>query len=122
MLPLATAHAALRAEPSDDEKKAFAAAEQSYHDGAFDVVNDRVAALLKKYPKSELLPQAEILQAQALYQLGRDDAAARRVHPADRSGARAAAGRHALLAGAGAARRAEMAGGGGEIPCAARAA
>jgi outer membrane protein assembly factor BamD (BamD/ComL family) len=66
----------LRAEPSDDEKKALATAEQSYHDGAFDVVNDRVAALLKKYPKSELAPQAEILQAQALYQLGRDDAAA----------------------------------------------
>jgi TolA-binding protein len=65
----------LRAQPSDDENKAFAAARQSYHDGAFDLCNDRVAALLKKYPKSELLPQAEILQAQALYQLGRDDAA-----------------------------------------------
>jgi TolA-binding protein len=65
----------LRAQPSDDENRAFAAAQQSYHDGAFDLCNDRVAALLKKYPKSELLPQAEILQAQALYQLGRDDAA-----------------------------------------------
>ena len=65
----------LRAEPSNDETRQLAAAEQSYHDGAFDVVNDRVAALVKKYPKSELLPQAEILQAQALYQLGRDDEA-----------------------------------------------
>jgi tetratricopeptide (TPR) repeat protein len=65
----------LRAQPSDDENKTLAAAQQSFHDGAFDVVNDRVAALLKKYPKSELLPQAELLQAQALYQLGRDDAA-----------------------------------------------
>ncbi len=65
----------LRAEPSDDEKKTLAAAEQAYHDGAFDVVNSRVAALLKKYPHSELLPQAELLQARAFYQLGRDDAA-----------------------------------------------
>ena len=65
----------LRAQPSDDEAKWLAAAQQSFHDGAFDLVNDRVAALVKKYPKSELLPQAELLQAQALYQLGRDDAA-----------------------------------------------
>ena len=66
----------LRAEPGADEQKTLAEAEQAYRDGAFDVVNDRVAALVKKYPKSELLPQAEILQAQALYQLGRDDAVA----------------------------------------------
>jgi tetratricopeptide (TPR) repeat protein len=65
----------LRAEPSDDEAKTLAAAEQAYHDGAFEVVNDRIASLLKKYPQSDLLPQAELLQAQALYQLGRDDAA-----------------------------------------------
>ena len=65
----------LWAEPSDDEKKALASAAQAYNDGAFDVVNSRVAALLKKYPHSELLPQAELLQARALYQLGRDDAA-----------------------------------------------
>jgi tetratricopeptide (TPR) repeat protein len=66
----------LRAEPTADEQKVLATAQQSYHDGAFNVVNDRIAAFIKKYPKSELLPQAEILQAQALYQLGRDDAAA----------------------------------------------
>ena len=33
--------------------------------------------LLKKFPKRELRPQAELLQAQALYQLGRDDDAGR---------------------------------------------
>jgi tetratricopeptide (TPR) repeat protein len=75
VLALALAAAPLRAQPSDDENKAFAAAQQAYHDGAFEVVNEHVAALLKKYPASELLPQAELLQAQALYQLGRDDAA-----------------------------------------------
>jgi tetratricopeptide (TPR) repeat protein len=65
----------LRAEPSDDEVKALRAAEQSLKEGAFDLANDRVAALLKKYPKSELAPEAELLQARALYQLGRSDAA-----------------------------------------------
>jgi tetratricopeptide (TPR) repeat protein len=75
LLLLATLTLPLRAQPSDDENKALAAAQQAFHDGAFDVVNDRVAALERKYPKSELLPQAELLQAQALYQLGRDDAA-----------------------------------------------
>lgn len=72
---IALALAPLRAESGDDENKAFAAAQQSYRDGAFELVNDHVAALLKKFPKSELLPQAELLQAQALYQLGRDAAA-----------------------------------------------
>jgi tetratricopeptide (TPR) repeat protein len=65
----------LRAEPTDDEKKTLHAAEQSFKDGAFDLCNERIAALLKKYPKSELAPEAEILQARALYQLGRSDAA-----------------------------------------------
>jgi tetratricopeptide (TPR) repeat protein len=65
----------LRAEPSDDEKKALQAANQSFTDGAFDLASSRVAALLKKYPKTELAPQAEILQARALYQLGHSDAA-----------------------------------------------
>ncbi len=65
----------LRAEPTDDEKKALKSAEQSYKDGAFDLANDRITALLKKYPKSELAARAEVLQAQALYQLGRSDAA-----------------------------------------------
>jgi tetratricopeptide (TPR) repeat protein len=65
----------LRAEPSGDEKQALHAAEQSFKDGAFDLCNDRVGALLKKYPKSELAAQAEVLQARALYQLGRSDAA-----------------------------------------------
>ncbi|MCE0484449.1 MAG: tetratricopeptide repeat protein [Methylacidiphilales bacterium] len=63
----------LRAEPSDDEKKALKTAQQSYKDGAFDLCNDRVATLLKKYPKTELAPQAELLQARALYQLGRSN-------------------------------------------------
>ena len=63
------------AEPSGDEKKALDAAEQSYHDGAFNLCNDRVAAFLKKYPKTELAAQAALLQAHALYQLGRSDAA-----------------------------------------------
>src|SRR5476651_690870 len=65
----------LRADPSDDEQKIYKSAEQSYKDGAFDLCNDRVAALLKKYPKTELAGKAEVLQAQALYQLGRSDAA-----------------------------------------------
>ena len=65
----------LRAEPSDDEKKALDTAEQSFKDGAFDLCNSRIASLLKKYPKSELAAQAEVLQARALYQLGRSDAA-----------------------------------------------
>jgi tetratricopeptide (TPR) repeat protein len=65
----------LRAEPSDDENRMLAQAQQAFHDGAFDVVSDRVTDLVKKFPKSELLPQAELLQGQALYQLGRDDAA-----------------------------------------------
>ena len=72
---LACAALPLRAEPSDDEKKTLHSAEQSFKDGAFDLTNDRVAALLKKYPKSELAARAEVLQAQALYQLGRSDAA-----------------------------------------------
>jgi tetratricopeptide (TPR) repeat protein len=65
----------LRAEPSDDEQKMFHAAEQSFKDGAFDLCNERVTSLLKKFPKTELAPEAELLQAQALYQLGRSDAA-----------------------------------------------
>jgi tetratricopeptide (TPR) repeat protein len=65
----------LRAEPGDDEKKALHTAEQSFKDGAFDLCNDRIAALLKKYPKTELAAEAEVLQARALYQLGRSDAA-----------------------------------------------
>ena len=65
----------LHAEPSDDEQKALKSAEQSYRDGAFDLCSNRVAALLKRYPKSELTAQAELIQAQALYQLGRSDAA-----------------------------------------------
>lgn len=65
----------LHGEPTDDEKKAFAVAEQSYNEGAFDLCSDRVSALLKKYPKTELAAQAELLQAKALYQLGRSDAA-----------------------------------------------
>ena len=65
----------LHAEPTDDENRLLKSAEQSYKDGAFDLCNTRVAALLKKYPKSELAAQAEVLQAEALYQLGRSDAA-----------------------------------------------
>jgi tetratricopeptide (TPR) repeat protein len=65
----------LDADPTDDEKSAFHAAEQSYKDGAFDLCDDRVASLLKTYPKTELAAQAELLQAKALYQLGRSDAA-----------------------------------------------
>jgi len=65
----------LRADPSAEETKALSAAEQSYREGAFDLCNDRIVALLKKYPKSELLAQAQLIQAQALYQLGRSDAA-----------------------------------------------
>jgi len=65
----------LRAEPTDDEKQALHLAEQSFKDGAFDLCNDRVAALLKKYPKTELAAEVEVLQARALYQLGRSDAA-----------------------------------------------
>jgi tetratricopeptide (TPR) repeat protein len=65
----------LCADPSDDEQRALHAAEQSFRDGAFDLCNERVAALLKKYPNTELAPQAELVQAQALYQVGRSDAA-----------------------------------------------
>ena len=59
------------ADPSDDEETQLKAASRYYQEGAFDLANDRVAALLKKFPKTELLPQAELLQAKALYQLGR---------------------------------------------------
>ncbi len=72
---LAGALLPLGAEPTDDEKKAFHIAQQSFKDGAFDLCNDHITALLKKYPHSELAASAEILQAQALYQLGRSDAA-----------------------------------------------
>jgi len=72
---LALALLPLRAEPSDDEKKALRTAEQSFKDGAFDLCSDRIASLLKKYPKTELAAKAEVLQARALYQLGRSDAA-----------------------------------------------
>ena len=72
---LALAFLPLHAGPTDDEKKVLKTAEQSYKDGAFNLCNDRVAALLKKYPKSELTAAAELLQARALYQLGRSDAA-----------------------------------------------
>lgn len=65
----------LPAEPTDDEKATLHAAEQAYQDGAFDLCNDRIVSLLKKFPKTELLPQAELLQAHALYQLGKSDAA-----------------------------------------------
>ena len=64
----------LHADPSDDEARSLKAAEQSLKEGAFDLANDRAAALLKKFPKSELAPQAELIEAQALYQLGRSDA------------------------------------------------
>ena len=75
LVALAAFSLPLRAEPTDDEQKSLKLAEQSYKDGAFDLCSDRVATLLKKYPKTELLPQAELLQASALYQLGRSDAA-----------------------------------------------
>ncbi len=64
----------LRADPSDDEARSLKAAEQSLKEGAFDLASTRAAALLKKYPKSELAPQAELIEAQALYQVGRSDA------------------------------------------------
>jgi TolA-binding protein len=72
---LALALLPLRADPSDDEKKALRMAEQSFKDGAFDLCNDRIVALLKKYPKTELAAEAEVFQARALYQLGRSNAA-----------------------------------------------
>ncbi len=72
---LALAFFPLCADPSDDEERALKGAEQSFRDGAFDLCNDRVAAMLKKYPKSELAARAQLVQAQALYQLGRSDAA-----------------------------------------------
>ena len=65
----------LRADPSDDEVRSLKAAEQSLKEGAFDLASDRAGALLKKYPKSELAPQAELLEAEAFYQVGRSDAA-----------------------------------------------
>jgi tetratricopeptide (TPR) repeat protein len=71
----AIAPALLHADPTDDEKKSFKAAQQFYKEGAFDLAADRASTLLKKYPKSELLPPAELLEAQALYQLGRSDEA-----------------------------------------------
>lgn len=72
---LAPALLPLRADPSDDEARALKGAEQSLKEGAFDLANTRAEALLKKYPKSELAPQAELVQAEALYQVGRSDAA-----------------------------------------------
>jgi tetratricopeptide (TPR) repeat protein len=63
------------AQPGEDETKALAEAQQYYDEGAFDLCNQRIAALIRKYPKTELLAAAEILQARALYQVGRDDGA-----------------------------------------------
>jgi len=63
------------ADPSDDEARFLKEAQQSFKEGAFDLAGARAAALLKKYPHSELAPQAEMIQAQALYQVGRSDAA-----------------------------------------------
>src|SRR5271170_8187418 len=71
---LGAAFLPLHADPSDDEVRSLKAAEQALKEGAFDLASDRVAALLKKYPKSELAPQAELIEAQALYQVGRSDA------------------------------------------------
>jgi tetratricopeptide (TPR) repeat protein len=71
---LSAVHLPLQADPSDDEERSLEAAQQSLKEGAFDLASDRAAALLKKYPKSELAPQAELVEAQALYQLGRSDA------------------------------------------------
>jgi tetratricopeptide (TPR) repeat protein len=65
----------LRAEPSDEERQALNDAEQSYKDGAFDLSANRVTTLLKKFPKTELLAEAELTQAKAYYQLGRSDTA-----------------------------------------------
>jgi tetratricopeptide (TPR) repeat protein len=67
--------AALRAEPSDDEQRALHDAEQSLHEGAFDLADSRAATLLKKFPKSELVAAAQLIEAEARYQLGRSDAA-----------------------------------------------
>jgi tetratricopeptide (TPR) repeat protein len=76
--------ALLHADPTGDEKSSLQAAERFYQEGAFDLASDRVAALLKKYPKTELLAAAELVQAQALYQLGRsDDAYAALTLPVD---------------------------------------
>jgi TolA-binding protein len=66
---------ALRAAPTDDEKKQMDGVRQAYAEGAFAVADKRATALLKAFPKSELTAQAQLVQAQALYQLGRDDAA-----------------------------------------------
>ena len=68
---LATLSLSVVADPSDDELSQLKAATRYYQEGAFDLARDRAAALLKKYPKTELLPQVELLQAKALYQLGR---------------------------------------------------
>ena len=65
----------LQAAPTDDEKAQLQSATRYYQEGAFDLASDRAAALQKKYPKSELLPQAELLEAKALYQSGRSDEA-----------------------------------------------
>jgi tetratricopeptide (TPR) repeat protein len=74
-LLLAAALLPLRADPSDDEVRALKAAQQSLKEGAFDLATTRAAGLLKEYPKSELAPQAKLVEAQALYQVGRSDAA-----------------------------------------------
>jgi tetratricopeptide (TPR) repeat protein len=63
------------ADPGDEETKYLVAAGQFFNEGAFDLCSDRLAGLLKKYPKTELRPAAELLQARALYYLGRDAAA-----------------------------------------------
>src|SRR5579871_2320926 len=71
---LALALLPLQAEPSDDEKKALHTAEESFNEGAFDLCNNQIAYFLKKYPKSELAVDAELLQARALYQMGHSEA------------------------------------------------
>ncbi len=70
-----------RPDAPDDEKRALHEADQAYQDGAFDLCNDRAGAFLKKYPKSALAPEAQLLQARALYQLGRDSDALAALNP-----------------------------------------
>ena len=96
---LGTALVSLRADPTDDEARSLKDAQQSLKEGAFDLANDRAAALLKKYPKSELAPQAELIEAEALYQLGRSDAVLAALNLSPNQMRPRGVGGHGLLAG-----------------------
>lgn len=61
--------------PTKDESAAFDAAKRAFSDGLFAVSDQRLASFLAKFPNSDLKGDAQLLDGQSLYYLGRYDAA-----------------------------------------------